>query len=35
MNNVEGTRQIDFVTSGEERLLKYIKRGSGDCLIKT
>ena len=38
MNNIEGTRQFDSVTS-EERVSinfdRWHKTGSGDCLIKT
>ena len=37
MNNIEGTRQNDFVTSGEE--VPFLKRRhkteGNDCLIKT
>ncbi len=38
MNNIEGTRQFDSVTSGERvsiRNNRWHKTGSGDCLIKT
>jgi len=36
VNNIEGTRQIDPVTSGEGvSLCGWHKPGSGDCLIKT
>ena len=31
----EGTRQINSVTSGEGVLNKQLKRGGGDCLLKT
>ena len=35
MNNTEGTRQIGFVTSGEEVPYRYHWRGNSDCLLKT
>lgn len=35
MNNIEGTRQIGFVTSEEGVPYRYHWRGNGDCLLKT
>lgn len=32
---VEGTRQINSVTSGEGGLKRHNKRGGSDCLLKT
>lgn len=35
MNNIKGTRQNVFVTSGKKELLKYDKIEGSDCLLKT